>query len=82
MKSLQLLSFYGQAVLPEAEFCLDLSLADTGAMLLEDWPGSGPELGVEAGVGGPSAGGVEEVEPGEGVPDCTESVEDLRAGAW
>ena len=48
-------------------------MADTGAMLLEDWPGRGPELGVEAVGGGPSAGGVEEVElePGEGVLDWT-----------
>ena len=44
-----------------------------GARLLEAGPAGGPELGVEAGGGGPSAGGVEEVElePGEGAPGWT-----------
>ena len=53
-------------------------MADTGAMLLEDWSavedgGGGPEPGVEAGGGGPSAGAVEEVElvPGKEAPGWT-----------
>ena len=42
-----------------------------GARVLAGGAGpGGPELGVEAGGGGPSAGGVEEVElePGDGAP--------------